>query len=108
MELILAIVGPILGGAISLVVWQSKNNSERIQSSLTILHNSIEQVDGKLDDMSIDNVKNFATKTELIQHEEREEDRNEIMREEIKEIRDDIKDIKESQWKIILNNNKSI
>ena len=108
MELILAIVSPVLGGAISLIIWQSKNNSERIQSSLTAVHNSIEQVDGKLDDMSIDNVKNFATKTELIQHEEREEDRNDLMREEIKEIKDNIKDIKETQWKIILNNNKGI
>jgi len=108
MELILAIVGPLLGGAISLVVWQSKNNSDRIQSSLTTLNSSIEQVDGKLDSMAIDNLKNFATKQELNQHELREEERNDLAREEMREMKADIKEIKECQWKIILDNNKSI
>ena len=65
-------------------------------------------MDKKIDIMSVDNVKNFATKQELIQHEEREENRDEKIREEIKEIRTDIKEIKETQWKMILDKNKSI
>ena len=65
-------------------------------------------MDEKIDVMSVDNVKNFATKQELIQHEEREESRDEKVREEIKEIKDDIKTIKETQWKIILDKNQSI
>ena len=65
-------------------------------------------MDQKIDVMSVDNVKNFATKQELIQHEEREEDRDEKVREEIREIKDDIKSIKETQWKMILDNNKSV
>ena len=108
MELIVAIIGPLFGGAISLVVWQAKQNSDSIHSSLGELHSCVHDMDKKIDVMSVDNVKNFATKQELIQHEEREEDRDEKVREEIKEIRSDIKEIKETQWKMILDKNKSI
>lgn len=108
MELFLAIIGPLFGGAISLVVWQAKQNSESIHNSLEVLHSCVHEMDKKIDVMSVDNVKNFATKQELIQHEEREVDRDEKVREEIKEIKNDIKEIKETQWKMIVDNNKSI
>ena len=108
MELIVAIIGPLFGGAISLVVWQAKQNSDSIHNSLGVLHSCVHDMDKKIDVMSVDNVKNFATKQELMQHEEREEDRDEKVREEIKEIKNDIKEIKETQWKIILDKNKSI
>ena len=108
MEIIVAILGPLFGGAISLVVWQAKQNSDSIHNSLGELHSCVHDMDKKIDIMSVDNVKNFATKQELIQHEEREENRDEKIREEIKEIRTDIKEIKETQWKMIIDNNKSI
>lgn len=108
MEIFVAILGPLFGGAISLVVWQAKQNSDSIHNSLGELHSCVHDMDKKIDVMSVDNVKNFATKQELIQHEEREENRDEKIREEIKEIRTDIKEIKETQWKIILDKNKSI
>ena len=108
MELVLAILGPLFGGAMSLVVWQAKQNSDSIHNSLGDLHSCVHDMDKKIDIMSVDNVKNFATKQELIQHEEREENRDEKIREEIKEIRTDIKEIKETQWKMIIDKNKSI
>ena len=108
MEIIVAILGPLFGGAISLVVWQAKQNSDSIHNSLGELHSCVHDMDKKIDIMSVDNVKNFATKQELIQHEEREENRDEKIREEIKEIRTDIKEIKETQWKMIIDKNKSI
>jgi hypothetical protein len=108
MEIFVAILGPLFGGAISLVVWQAKQNSDSIHNSLGELHSCVHDMDKKIDVMSVDNVKNFATKQELIQHEEREESRDEKVREEIKEIRSDIKEIKETQWKMILDKNKSI
>ena len=108
MEIIVAILGPLFGGAISLVVWQAKQNSDSIHNSLGELHSCVHDMDKKIDVMSVDNVKNFATKQELIQHEEREENRDEKIREEIKEIRTDIKEIKETQWKMIIDKNKSI
>lgn len=108
MEIFVAILGPLFGGAISLVVWQAKQNSDSIHNSLGELHSCVHDMDKKIDIMSVDNVKNFATKQELIQHEEREENRDEKIREEIKEIRTDIKEIKETQWKMIIDKNKSI
>mgnify|MGYP002641732889 CR=1 FL=1 len=108
MEIFIAILGPLFGGAISLIVWQAKQNSDSIHNSLGELHSCVHDMDKKIDVMSVDNVKNFATKQELIQHEEREENRDEKIREEIKEIRSDIKEIKETQWKMILDKNKSI
>jgi len=108
MELLVAVLGPILGGAFSIIIWQSKSNSEQIKDSIKLLHSSVEQVDDKVTSMSIDNVKIFATKDELMRHEEKEEHRYDTFREEMEEMKVDIKSIKESQWKIILNNNKSI
>ena len=108
MELFVAILGPLFGGAISLVVWQAKQNSESIHNSLGELHSCVHDMDKKIDVMTVDNVKNFVTKEELIQHEEREEGRDEKVREEMKEIKDDIKTIKETQWKIILDKNQSL
>ncbi len=108
MEIFVAILGPLFGGAISLVVWQAKQNSDSIHNSLGELHSCVHDMDKKIDIMSVDNVKNFATKQELIQHEEREENRDEKIREEMKEIRSDIKEIKETQWKMIIDKNKSI
>ena len=108
MELVVAIIGPLFGASISLLVWQAKQNSESIHSSLGELHKCVHEMDEKIDVMSIDNLKNFATKDELIQHEEREEGRDEKVREEIKEIKDDIRSIKETQWKMIVDKNQSI
>ena len=107
MEIFVAILGPLFGGAISLIVWQAKQNSDSIHNSLGELHSCVHDMDKKIDVMSVDNVKNFATKKELIQHEEREEERNMKVSEEIKEIKDDIKTIKETQWKMILDKNLS-
>lgn len=107
MEIFVAILGPLFGGAISLIVWQAKQNSDSIHNSLGELHSCVHDMDKKIDVMSVDNVKNFATKKELIQHEEREEERNMKVSEEIKEIKDDIKTIKETQWKMILDKNSS-
>jgi len=106
-EIFVAILGPLFGGAISLIVWQAKQNSDSIHNSLGELHSCVHDMDKKIDVMSVDNVKNFATKKELIQHEEREEERNMKVSEEIKEIKDDIKTIKETQWKMILDKNSS-
>ena len=108
MELLVAVLGPILGGAFSIIIWQSKNNSQQIQDSIKLLHGCVEQVDDKVTTMSIDNVRNFATKDELMKHEEKEEHRYDVFREEMEEMKGDIKSIKDTQWKIILNNNKSI
>jgi len=108
MELFVAILGPLFGGAISLVVWQAKQNSKSIHSSLDGLERCVHDIDTKIDGMSVENLKNFATKDELIQHEEREKDRSEEVKEGMKEIKDDIKSIKETQLKMILDNNKGI
>ena len=54
MELVLAIVGPMLGGIISISVWQSKKTQECIQ-----------EIDKKLDTLSIELVKEYISRDEL-------------------------------------------
>ena len=42
--IIAAVVTPILGGAISLVIWQSKKSSDNIHKGINDLHSCVDQV----------------------------------------------------------------
>ena len=98
MELILAILGPCLGGIISIGVWQARRNSENVQSGLNNLHDCVHEMSIKMETLTIDVAKNYVTQNELENHEKREEEWHRENQDEIKEIKTDIKAIKEMQW----------
>jgi hypothetical protein len=103
MELILAIIGPCLGGIISVGVWQSRRNSENVQSGLNNLHSCVHEMSLKVETLSIDVAKNYVTQEELENHEKREEEWHRENQDEVKEIKSDIKEIKEMQWSMRLD-----
>ena len=104
-------VGPVLGGLISLAIWQAKKNSSQIQNGLKNLHDCVHEVSSKVDDISLDVAKNYCTRDELKFHIEREEDWHDQHHEEVKELRQEMKEktsqlthdvaeMKDMQWQI--------
>ena len=93
MELITALVAPILGGVISFGIWQSKRNSMGIHESLNSLHSCVHEIDKKVDEVQIDIAKNYCTKDELKGHVEQEESWHD-------KFSQDLTDMKDMQWKI--------
>lgn len=109
--LIAAIAGPVVAGVISLILWQSKKNSEQVQEGLINLHDCVHEVSRKVDDVQIDIAKNYCTKDELMRHIEREEDWHDQHHTEVKELRQEFKEktdklgndlsqIKDTQWQM--------
>jgi len=103
MELLLAIIGPCLGGIISIGVWQSKKNSENVRCGLNNLHDCVHEMSIKMETLTIDVAKNYVTQEELENHEKREEQWHKEGQVEVKEIKSDIKEIKEMQWSMRLD-----
>lgn len=87
-ELIVALLGPIAGGAISIFVWTSKKNYEFMNSGFTSLNTTVNVIERKLDDLRVDVAKNYVTNEELMTHIRGEEEWHKSINESIKEIRD--------------------
>lgn len=111
MELLTALIAPILGGVISFGIWQSKRNSITLHDSMKELHSCVHRVDEKLDDVQLDLAKNYCTKDELKMHLDLESDWHNQHHEEVKELRaemnektgklaHDVAEMKDMQWKI--------
>lgn len=105
------IVAPVLGGLISIAIWQAKKNSQQVQDGLKGLHYCVHEMSRKVDDVQIDLAKNYCTREELQRHINREEDWHDQHHTEVKELRQemndtttrlshDISEMKDMQWKI--------
>ena len=49
-ELVLAIIGPLAGGAISVFVWSNKRNYDSMTSGFNSLNTTVNVIERKLDD----------------------------------------------------------
>jgi chromosome segregation ATPase len=123
-ELLAAIVGPLIAGTVSIVIWIGNRNGNRIDNGFSKLQTTIERidiridnVDQKVDDLKDNVAKNYVTNSRFEDHidlqssmQARMVDEISRMREETKEggsqfrkhaevLRDDIAQIKEMQWK---------
>ena len=92
-SLILGIASPILGGLISIVIWQTKKNSEQVQRGMINLHACVHEVSTKVDVLSLDVAKNYCTRDELKEHVDKEEGWHD-------KFSQDLTEMKEMQWKI--------
>jgi uncharacterized coiled-coil DUF342 family protein len=106
-----ALIAPILGGLISLAIWQAKKNSQQVQDGLENLHDCVHEVSRKVDDVQLDIAKNYCTRDELKAHIEREEDWHDQHHTEVRELKQEFKEktdkltndvaqIKDMQWQI--------
>lgn len=90
---LLGIASPILGGLISIVIWQTKKNSQQVQSGLKNLHSCVHEVSQKVDSLSLDVAKNYCTRDELKDHVDREEEWHD-------KFSKDMSEMKEMQWEM--------
>lgn len=120
-ELIAAIVGPILGGTISLMLWIGKRNASLISDGFKDVHSGMDRVERKVDDLKDDVNKNYVRNNVLEKHITMEEDWHtqvadqvQQMRVEMREdrevsrvtdekLRNDISEIKDMQWRLRLD-----
>ena len=96
-EIIIAIVGPIIGGSVSLLVWANKKNYELMNQGFNALNTTVNVIERKLDDLRIDVAKNYVTNDVLTAHIRGEEDWHLKFSEDLVRIKDDIHHIKEGR-----------
>ena len=91
---IAAIVGPIAGGLISVILWYNEKNYEYINTGFNNLNTNVNVIERKVDDIRLDVVKNYVTNDELVNHIKSEEDWHKMMLDEIKSLRKEIVDVR--------------
>lgn len=112
--LLLSLAAPVLGGLISVAIWQAKRNTAQVEDGLKNLHDCVHEVSVKVDTMAVDVAKNYCTREELRNHIDKEEDWHDQHHEEVKELRrefnekteklsHDVAEMKDMQWKIRLD-----
>ena len=118
--LLLSLIAPVLGGLLSLSIWQSKRNSIRVEDGIRLLHNSVDEVSTKLNEMSIEVAKKYVTTDWMVRQMEAESKANDEISDRLdgltydlkKHIEDsnamaerfraDIAEIKDMQWQMRL------
>lgn len=92
-EIVAAIVGPIIGGSITLLVFFNKQNSDLITKQFITLNENVKVVEDKVTDLSVEVAKNYVTNDILTAHIKGEEDWHNRFNKELSDIKEDIRDI---------------
>jgi hypothetical protein len=95
-ELVAAIIGPVLGGMISLGVWMNKKNSEFIMRGFERMGDSIQAVERKIDMVKYEMAKNYVTNEVLNTHIAGEETWHQHFNNELKEMHEDIREVRKT------------
>ena len=93
-EIVAAIVGPLVGGALSLALWLNKKNAEHIEKGFEKVGGDIQRVEREVSDMRVDVAKNYVTNEELVAHIKGEESWHAAINGQMDDIRTDIRDIR--------------
>ena len=72
-ELLAAVLGPVVGGSITLFVWVTRRNAEQLNTGLTNINTSVNVIERKIDDLRVDVAKNYVTNEDLTLHIKSEE-----------------------------------
>lgn len=96
MELVAAIAGPIIGGVISLSLWLNKKNSLLIDKGFETLSSNMRSIERKVDDFRVDVAKNYVTNEDLVLHIQNEETWHAEMKDQMSEVRSQLRDIRNS------------
>ena len=65
-ELMAAIIGPLFGGTMSLMIWISKKNTERIDTGFSKLTTCVNVIERKVDYLQLEMIKNYATRDQVV------------------------------------------
>ena len=89
-EILAAIIGPTLGGMISMSMWFNKKNSNYVRDGFNRISDSIQVIERKLDDVRIDVAKNYVTNEELTIHITGEEEWHIRFGTDMQQMRDEV------------------
>tara|TARA_Y100001973_G_C5173544_1_gene320530 strand:- start:175 stop:507 length:333 start_codon:yes stop_codon:yes gene_type:complete len=89
MELIAAIIAPVLTGTISFSIYLNKKNNEFVRQGFDRLHGAVVAIERKVDDLRLDVAKNYVTNEELTAHITGEENWHIRFGEEMAQTRDE-------------------
>lgn len=95
-EVVAAIVGPLLGGLVSLALWLNKKNSNHIENGFNKLGDHVTVVERKVDDLRVDVAKNYVTNEDLADHIEGEEAWHSSMNDQMSSVRTELRDVRNS------------
>ena len=90
MEIVVAVLGPMMGGLISLVVFVNKKNGEFMSTEFNRIHSRLGDINGKVDNLQLDVAKNYVTNAELTAHITGEEAWHIRFGEEMQQTRDEV------------------
>ena len=90
MEILVAVLGPMMGGLISLVVFVNKKNGEFMTTEFNRIHESVTVLDKKIDDLSINVAKNYVTNDQLTGHIKSEESWHVRFSQDLQEMRSEV------------------
>jgi len=89
MEIVVAVLGPMMGGLISLFVFVNKRNNNFMSTEFNRIHDTLVRVDEKIDDLRVNVAENYVTNDQLTQHITSEEAWHVRFGEEMAQTRDE-------------------
>ena len=89
MEIVVAILGPMMGGMISLFVFVNKRNAQFMSTEFNRIHDTLTRVDEKIDDLRVNVAENYVTNDQLVNHIQSEEGWHVRFAEEMAQTRDE-------------------
>ena len=93
-EIVAAILGPILGGVVSVAVWTNKKNSEHITKGFEKLGDNVRAIELKIDTVKYEMARNYVTNDILNAHIAGEETWHQHFNNEMQEIRQDMREVR--------------
>lgn len=93
-EIVAAIIGPVLGGVISVGVWMNKKNSEHISKGFERLGDNVRAIELKIDSVKYEVARNYVTNDTLNAHISGEETWHQHFNNEMQEMRADLREIR--------------
>ena len=93
-EILIAILGPVVGGSVTLFVWITRRNADQLNTGLSSINTSVNVIERKIDDLRVDVAKNYVTNEDLKNHIKGEEEWHIRFTEDLSEMKQDIRDMR--------------
>ena len=104
-ELLVAILGPVVGGSVTLFVWITKRNAEQLNTGLSTINTSVNVIERKIDDLRVDVAKNYVTNEDLTLHIQGEEGWHAEINTQMGSIRAEITQVRNAIDRIYFDDN---
>jgi hypothetical protein len=91
---VVALIGPLLGGVISVGIWMNKKSSEHISSGFDKLGDNVRAIELKIDGVKYEMARNYVTNDVLNSHIAGEETWHQHFNNELREMREDIREVR--------------